>query len=88
MVKTMVVYTLARCPECRTRYALMPDPGFNGQWLFFDRDRGLEQPTHIAVGGLLCLHGHSLEVQSEEAAQIEDGRWLNLGVPRSEHILN
>ena len=88
MVKTMVVYALARCPECKTRYALMPDPGFNGQWLFFDRDRNLEQPTHISVGGLLCLHGHALELQAAEAAQTADGMWLNLKVPEVEPVLN
>lgn len=74
----MIVFTLALCKECRIRYAVAPDPYFPGQWIFFERDKSVEQPTHICLGGLLCLRGHALEVTAREAALTESGEWISV----------
>ncbi len=84
----MIIFMLAECPQCGTRYAVAPDPYFPGQWIFFERDRSVEQPTHICVGGLLCLRGHALEVKAKEAALTKDGDWLTLSVEHPEPVLN
>ncbi len=84
----MIIYMLAECPQCGTRYAVAPDPYSPGQWIFFERDHSIEEPTHICVGGLLCRHGHALEVKAEEAALTRDGDWLTLSVGHPEPALN
>jgi hypothetical protein len=80
----VIVFMLADCYECRLRYAVAPDPYFPGQWIFFECDRSVEQPTHICVGGLICLKGHTLEVISKEAVLTESGDWLSV---EREHTL-
>lgn len=87
-VNKSIIFTLAECTQCGTRYAVAPDPYFPGQWIFFERDHSVEQPTHICVGGLLCLRGHALEVKAKEAALTNDGDWLSLAVEHPEPVLN
>ncbi|MCC6191971.1 MAG: hypothetical protein IT318_23320 [Anaerolineales bacterium] len=48
----------------------------------------MEEPTHIGLGGLLCLRGHALEVRAQEAALTAGGAWLNLTVDHPEPMLN
>lgn len=83
-----IIFTLAECEQCGTRYAVAPDPYFPGQWIVFERDRSIEQPTHVCVGGLLCLQGHTLDVTAKDAALTNEGQWLNLTVDHTEPVLN
>jgi hypothetical protein len=84
----VIVFLLADCYQCRLRYAVAPDPYYPGQWLVFERVNPLERPSHIVVGGLICLKGHTLEVISKEAVMAENGDWLSVEREHPEPSLN
>ncbi|MGH2523888.1 MAG: hypothetical protein ACRDH2_15390 [Anaerolineales bacterium] len=68
---------------------MVPDPCCPSQWVFFERDRlDFEHPTHVCVGGLLCLMGHDLAVTAQEAVLSEDGDWVRLTPDAAHMILN
>ena len=76
------VYQLGSCPECRTNYAVLPDPRFPSgqQFHIFNRDESLENATHICSGGILCLRGHELLMKPN--LYIYNGKWISVG-PKS-----
>ena len=84
----MIVFRLGRCETCRINYAIAPDPYFPGQWIFFERDKSVEQPSHICVGGMLCIRGHKLVVKDGDAALSESGDWLMVSQEHTEPRLN
>ena len=72
----MIVCELAECLICEIRYAILPDPYFPGQWIFFERDRSVEQPTHVNIGVKVCIRGHELHTTHKQAALTESGDWI------------
>jgi hypothetical protein len=84
----MVIFMLAECSMCGTRYAVAPDISAVEQWLVFERKSNLDQPSHICMGALLCPHGHALDITAEEAVLTTDGDWLVLRVAHPEPALN
>jgi hypothetical protein len=84
----MVIFMLATCSLCGTRYAIAPDVSAPEQWLVFVRKPTLHQPSHICVGGLLCVHGHTLDITAQEAVLTTEGQWLVLTVLHPEPVLN
>ncbi len=84
----MVIFMLAECPLCGSRYAIAPDVSAESQWLVFQRRPMINEPSHICIGGLLCIHGHKLDVTAEEAVLTTDGQWLVLTVSHPEPVLN
>ena len=84
----MVIFMLAECSLCGTRYAVSPDVSAPEQWLVFERKRMVNQPSHICIGGLLCVHGHALDITAEEAVLTTEGQWLVLTVTHLEPVLN
>jgi hypothetical protein len=84
----MVIFMLAECSLCGTRYAVAPDPTAANQFLLFERRRTSSPPSHICLGGLLCTHGHVLDITAEEAVLTTEGRWLVLAVSHPEPVLN
>jgi hypothetical protein len=80
-VNAVLVFTLAECKECGAHYAVTPDPNYPGQWVFFGRERRMIHPTHICVGGMLCVQGHALEVTAPSAVLTNAGDWLSLVDP-------
>jgi hypothetical protein len=87
-INAVLVFTLADCRECGARYAVTPDPNFPGQWVFFGREHKMIHPTHICVGGMLCVQGHSLEITAQSAVLTNEGDWLSLVDPEFEVALN
>ena len=84
----MVIFMLAECSLCGTRYAVAPDVSTPEHWLLFERKRMGNQPSHICIGGLLCVHGHALDITAEEAVLTTEGQWLVLTVTHPEPVLN
>ncbi len=84
----MVIFMLAECSICGMRYAVAPDPSTPNQYLVFERRSNLGDPSHICTGGLVCLHGHPLDVKAEEAVLTTEGDWLVLTVSHPEPVLN
>ncbi len=84
----MVIFMLAECSLCGTRYAIAPDVSTPSQWLVFERKPTVDRPSHICVGGLLCVHGHALDITAEEAVLTTAGRWLVLTVAHPEPVWN
>jgi len=84
----MVIFMLAECSLCGSRYAVAPDPSAESQWLVFGRGPKLNEPSHICIGGLLCVNGHALDVTAEEAVLTTEGHWLVLTVSHPEPVLN
>jgi hypothetical protein len=84
----MVIFMLGQCSICGTRYAIAPDVSEPSHWLLFERRPTINQPSHICVGGLLCIHGHTLDITAEEAVLTTDGDWLVLTVAHTEPALN
>ena len=86
----MVIFILAECSICGARYAVAPAPDFSApeQWLVFDRASRLNEPSHMCSGGLLCAHGHPLDITAEEAVLTSEGDWLVLSVAHPEPALN
>ena len=76
----MVIFMLAECSTCGTRFAVAPDVSAPMQWLVFERKRNVNEPSHICSGGLACVHGHALDVTAEEAVLTTEGQWLVLTV--------
>ena len=72
----MIVFRLCECQTCEVRYAIAPDPYFPGQWIYFDRDKSMENATHVTIGGRWCIHGHQLETKCREAVMTENGDWI------------
>jgi hypothetical protein len=87
-VNAVLVFTLADCRECGAHYAVTPDPNFPGQWVFFEREHKMFHPTHICVGGMLCVQGHSLVVTAQSAVLTNEGDWLSLVDPECEVSAN
>lgn len=75
-----MIFLLAECPQCSTRFAVTPDPFIPGQSAFFQRDRAAQPLSHISSGGLLCLRGHALVVTHRQAVLTQAGEWLNVEV--------
>jgi hypothetical protein len=73
-----IVFSLAECDTCEIQYAVAPDPYFAGQVILFDRAKSLETPTHITIGGLICLRGHTLRVTCKEAVMADNGDWVRV----------
>ncbi len=84
----MVIFILAECSICGTRYAAAPDISAPEQWLVFERKSRLDQPSHICMGALLCIHGHALDITAAEAVLTTGGDWLVLRVAHPEPVLN
>jgi hypothetical protein len=84
----MVIFMLAECPVCGLRYAVAPDVSAPTQWLVFERKPMVNQPSHVSLGGPLCVHGHRLDVTAEEALLTTEGHWLVLTVSHPEPVLN
>ena len=74
----MIVFQLAYCSECKIQYAITADPHFSSQWILFDRNKSLERPTHVTMGGLLCLRGHNLKITTKEAVRVGNGDWVSV----------
>ena len=54
----------------------------------FERKPTIDQPSHLSLGGMLCVHGHALELTAEEAVLTTSGQWLVLRVAHPEPALN
>jgi hypothetical protein len=84
----MVIFMLAECSVCGMHYAIAPDISGPSRWLVFERTPRINQPSHICVGGLLCVNGHALDITAEEAVLTTEGDWLVLTVAHTEPALN
>jgi hypothetical protein len=83
-----LIYLLAQCPQCHTRYAVAPDPFVPGQWGFYQRDEEAHPLSHICAGGLLCLRGHALTITVKQAVLTQAGEWLNVQVQDIQPVWN
>lgn len=84
----MIIFMLGECFLCGSRYAIAPDVTEDNQWLMFERKSTIDDLSHLSLGGLLCVHGHALNLTAEEAVLTTDGRWLILKVAHPEPALN
>jgi len=84
----MVIFLLAECPLCGSRYAVARDPSVELHWLVFERRPRVNWPSHICIGRLLCVNGHTLDIVAEEAVLTSEGHWLVLTVSHPEPVLN
>lgn len=84
----MVIFMLAECLICETRYAVAPDISAPDQWLVFERKSRLNAPSHICTGGLVCVHGHALDITAPHAVLTTEGDWLVLTLVQPEPALN
>jgi hypothetical protein len=84
----MVIFMLGQCSLCGSRYAIAPDVTAEDQWLMFERKPTIDRPSHLSLGGMLCVHGHALELTAEEAVLTTSGQWLVLRVAHPEPALN
>ncbi len=84
----MVIFMLAECAICGTRYAIAPALSDTAQWLLFERKSVLDRPSHLCTGAPLCAHGHALDITAEEAVLTAEGDWLVLTVSHPEPVLN
>lgn len=81
-----VVVQLGFCPECKIKYAIIPDPRFpqGAQYHFCECTTSLSY-THICSGGFMCLKGHTLTLKDGLFVYGGNLKWIRVGQLRGQN---